>query len=237
MHLIKISFFLLFAAAAVFYSHASDYTVTTKGYVSPVKNDEVVKIAVHIKENFRINYEGKLDPKMGTGDPNTEIYRFIKNQIIEEIKKQTCIKNVIIEKIVSSPLEKKAEVQTRTEGTFTVSIPENGSTLECASQKPDFVLFLDNLSVCSAKEEKDVIRMVPSNTPFGPAGSMQEQTKIKMNLTCDAKFYLWDNISKQPVSYGYSRATKNYRSSVSKGDWESVIRKFVRNIFSGTPLK
>jgi hypothetical protein len=231
---------VLIVALLIFFNGCTVTKIFYPGtYSYTAKKNDLTLIIYLIDPLARIDYYSSVEEEFGKGNSNELIYNFFKEQLCKDIDSLTIFRNVHYDRLAPGLETKEITIRIPARGEKSFDIPVDNETAEFSEFKADFVLFLDEISIVS-NYQADVSRIsTPVYDPYRGTIIRKRPTTTysSKDLNYESKFILWDNTLKATVSYGYVRAVKENKKSVSKEDWLSVSKMYVNKLFTGTPFK
>jgi hypothetical protein len=115
---------------------------------------------------------------------------------------------------------------------FSISLPEDGSTVEVAGRQPELVLFIDHPNTEWVRRQGEVV------TEFvdGSYAPVRRRAAPTETAVYGAYFAIWDNIQGRLLAYGPLRADVDTMMVEEAVTWERAVGAWARQIVNRTPL-
>jgi hypothetical protein len=117
-------------------------------------------------------------------------------------------------------------------GEFSISLPEDGTTVAVGGRQPEFVLFIDHPGTEWVRRQGEVV------TEFvdGAYAPVRRRAAPQEVAVYGAYFAIWDNVQGRLLSYGPLKADVDTFMVEEPVTWERAVGTWARQIVARTPL-
>ncbi len=162
---------------------------------------------------------------LGSGIPEDVYMTFFKENFITAFKNSSCCNKIFcIQNYSPSDLEEKT-LEINSEEKMKILLPKSSNRIENDSISSDFILFIDNLQ----------ISRIPGQSSIGMGGVYSGNSPSK--LYEQIYFALWDNTKGKIVSYGRIADESTVIFTMTKSNWESVLKGLASKILNYSPFQ
>ena len=172
-----------------------------------------------------VRYNGCVQSVFGIGDTQELVMNFFKRQLLEDLLTEANFKTAFYSSADERYLVSN-EMVIAQEGNVIIELPAPGTHFKFNTTDADIVLCIQEMRIGTETDDYHVSRAEEGLN-----------TRPSRKLLYNTSFVLWDNRSRQYISYG---RVKNLVPILTHeallSDWNSISKQYVRTIFGPAGL-
>lgn len=201
-------------------------TIVTQEYESRKIKD--VTLAIAPLNNVVVDYQGSVKDEFGDGDEQDLIIQHFKQTLVSKLRKESGFSSIAFDDYADAPKMANRHFDLNDAFSLELALPADSSAIRFASSTPDFILFLQDLSLgVEGLQDK----------------GWEEAGRKYLRYKCG--FAFWDNRLHRLAAYGRIFAASyaegyGYHDKVqivTIENWNAVDRYFVYSLIGNTPFE